>query len=390
MENVAEVAAAAAPATAAPAEPKQMPTFTYDIVRISEFEPRTGEHRTVKGRQILQSLVHPKHGRLYPSTRFLGSVMARFGFSDNIHNWFSHEEVLRRIGERAKDDHVRICVQHGPGSQFDGTLLGVSGADKPVIRHPDALGLLDQYGGTAISYANGVVSSTHIPKSGDLTFKISGDSFQNRFVLDTPIDGYGRPNIYLSLLRQVCSNGAVGYAKAFKSEIGGGEDIAHNLIRALDGFDSSDGFDALRKRFEAATQSYASVRESFGLYKTLTKLTQQVKNPQMLTKFHRMTGDVNAMYGLANIDALSVKRQRTLPTKAKVADLINFASEIATHQATPVAARGLQAFIGGLISEEYDLEGTAEGANEFADFLAGTGEDAHLAGTVDVSDEAQV
>ena len=31
------------------------------------------------------------------------------------------------------------------------------------------------------------------------------------------------------------------------------------------------------------------------------------------------------------MDALSVKRQRTLPVKARVLDLLNFASELATH-----------------------------------------------------------
>jgi hypothetical protein len=31
----------------------------------------------------------------------------------------------------------------------------------------------------------------------------------------------------------------------------------------------------------------------------------------MITAFHRMTGDLSQIYGLANVDALSVKRQRS-------------------------------------------------------------------------------
>ena len=46
-----------------------------------------------------------------------------------------------------------------------------------------------------------------------------------------------------------------------------------------------------------------------------------------------MTGDLQRIYGMANLDALSVKRQRTLPAACKVYDLLNFASEVATHHA---------------------------------------------------------
>ena len=41
-------------------------------------------------------------------------------------------------------------------------------------------------------------------------------------------------------------------------------------------------------------------------------------------------------------------------------DLLNFASEMATHRATPLAGRHLQAYIGSLISDEFDMEGTAQ------------------------------
>jgi hypothetical protein len=89
----------------------------------------------------------------------------------------------------------------------------------------------------------------------------------------------------------------------------------------------------------------------------------------LLHAFHRLTGDLTRLYGLANLDALSVKRQRTLPTRAKVYDLLNFASEIATHHAEPAASRGLHAFVGDLISTEYDLEGTADHFGDWKDFF---------------------
>ena len=67
--------------------------------------------------------------------------------------------------------------------------------------------------------------------------------------------------------------------------------------------------------------------------------------------------------------ALSTKRQRVLPSRSRVYDLLNFASEVATHHAMPSGARAMQAIIGNLVSDEFDMEGTAEAATDFNDFL---------------------
>src|SRR5260370_40746679 len=85
--------------------------------------------------------------------------------------------------------------------------------------------------------------------------------------------------------------------------------------------------------------------------------------------FNQVTGDSTQMYGLANLDALSVKRQRTLPAQAKVYDLLNFASEVATHHATAAGNRTLQAFLGDLSSNEHALEGTGENLGDWRDFF---------------------
>jgi hypothetical protein len=85
-----------------------------------------------------------------------------------------------------------------------------------------------------------------------------------------------------------------------------------------------------------------------------------------------MTGDLTRIYGLANLDSLSVKRQRTLPSACKVYDLLNFASEVSTHHATNMGNRKVQAYIGDLISGEYDLEGTADQFSDWRDFFVGS------------------
>ena len=85
----------------------------------------------------------------------------------------------------------------------------------------------------------------------------------------------------------------------------------------------------------------------------------------------RMTGDLTRIYGVANLEVLSVKRQRTLPTACRVYDLLNFASELGTHHATPIGNRLVQAYIGDLISSEYDLEGTVDQFGDWRNLFIG-------------------
>ncbi len=317
-----------------------------------------------------------------PSPRFWTSLHVRFGISANVFRYFSHAEVFRRISDVSANDRIRWTIERNEAGQ--GTLLAVVNPTAPLIRHADLLELLGRYDAEEVSYDKGVVRSRHAPRFS-APFAIGGDTFHNKYVLDTPIDGYGRPSIYLSLLRQVCSNGAIGYTPAFRSELalGRGEDgVRYSLTRALDGFNNEDGFGALRQRFEAATRSWASVREAHRLYRTLARLHNQGQVPgclraaggdgaalSLLQHYHRVTGDLSELYGLANLDALSAKRQRTLPAACKVYDLLNLASELATHHAAAAGARSLQSFVGELVRGEYDLEGTAEHFSDFRDFF---------------------
>ena len=157
----------------------------------------------------------------------------------------------------------------------------------------------------------------------------------------------------------------------------------------LDGFASDEGYAALRQRLEAATQSWASVYEAQSLHRLLVKLLArhnirrqegaggtllsgaegETPDERVMNGFHRMTGEVPQLYGLANLDGLSVKRQRTLPVRCRVYDLLNFASELATHHATGDGPRMAQGWIGTLISHEYDLEHSCDSFDEFQDFF---------------------
>ena len=346
----------------------EYPVVSLGELRVVSHEPDDGADARPAGPARRRAVSVVARGEtLGPSPRFWSSLFHRFGISENIFRYFRHDEVFARIREASPDDRLRLCIERtaAKGSR----LLACSNPKRPVLTHDQATALLTKHHGDEAgpTYHSGLLTSTHTPKSGERGFDIGPDRFHNRFVVEAPIDGFGQPRIYLSLLRQVCSNGAVGYARAFRSDVRIGDDTAYTLERALGQFDHDEGFTALRQRFESAQKSWASLHEALLLHRTLARMGPGASEHQKA--LDKTCGDLHALYGLANLDSLSAKRQRILPARCRVYDLINFASEIATHKA-PVEERSrLQAYIGTLVSDEYDLEGTADRVPEFKDLF---------------------
>lgn len=369
--------------------------FEYGTAKVREFSVAARRNEVKKGRgsapRVTATGVSINGRECKPSKRFWTSIQCRFGFSPNIFRYFDHAEVFERISQKAPTDEVRYCIEHDTASGKD-TILAVTNPNISAVKYETLNGLLEQYGAEGVTYTDGIVRSTHKPRNNNTPFQVASDDFINQFIIDTPIDGFGRPNIYLSLMRLICANGAIGYSKAFRSEISTGkrdEDVSFALTRAIDGFNNEEGFAALRQRFDAATNSWASVNETQRLYRSLASLAgngelvrrgrevvHTIDGPKevetclpIFNDFHKMTGDLTSIYGMADIDTLSVKRQRALPTPCKVYDLLNFATEVATHYAHTRGGRRLQAFVGDMITSEYDLEGTCDQFSDYNDFF---------------------
>jgi hypothetical protein len=303
------------------------------------------------------------------SNRFWKSIFARYRFGASTFRYFRPEEVFERICGVSSNDTLRVMIEHctdGPPRA-----LAASRPQDPLLTITDVLELATRHGATAVGYADGVVDCTFTPRSGEQALAIGPDAFANRFKLDVPVDGYGNARIHVALLRLLCTNGMVGYHRAFASEVPASASPQHTIRRAIECFDHSDGFAAIRERFRAAQSSWASVREAHGLGKQLVKMkaADPARKLRALDEFDRLTGRVQEFYGLSNVDTLPTRRQRLLPVKCRVYDLLNFAGEVATHVAQSEDARPLQSWIGGTISDEFDLEGTAEQVPEFTDLF---------------------
>jgi hypothetical protein len=343
----------------------------------------------IKDIQIDQKGGATIHGCTFTtSKRFWHSLRLLFKFNDKIFKYFTHKEVFDRIHDTCPRASVRYCSE--THSESVPCLLGLSNPGKAIVEYPLLEDVLQDYSTDKVDYSSGIVRSSHVPNV-PWTFNVGGDIFSSRFILDTPIDGFGKPSLYISLLRQICSNGNIGYSPAFRTYLNlGKEKIESSLRRVLSSYNNEDGYSALSSRFDSATRSWASVAEVMKIHNTLIKVhgSKNLKKVRtfavgessdleestgvpvsIMRQFSKLTGDLNKEYGLSNIDVLSEKKKRVLPAPCKVYDLLNFTSEVATHHATPQGARMLQASLGSLVSKEYDLEGTVNDYDDWKDFF---------------------
>lgn len=377
-----------------------------DLVKMEDLTPTErstaqGSDYLFQGGKMIRSVLIDGEP-ISPTSRFWTSLYSRFNLNRAFFKFFDHQEVFDRIVEREANSKIRVTVERDVVTG-DKRLLAATGTNKPVIVYDDLMEVLQQFRLEGkVGYANGVITTTHTPRIGAGDFQIGGDQFSNKFVLHAPVDGYGQPNFFLSLLRWVCSNGMVGWANAFKTtlQLGSGQDnVRYTLMRALEGFTNDEGFAVMRDRFETAQASWASLREQQQLYKLLLRMQNDkdlrsgaglenvTSGPlagfskeewtanagSVLKAFEGMTGNPYEIY-FRDPNLMSHKRQRALPVDCKVYDLVNFATEIATHHVSEHGARTLQAWVGEMLSNDYDLEGSCDRFDEFRDMFMGDSE----------------
>jgi len=378
--------------------------FDYKIVKLSDIQLDVAMDLSQQECAIMgmSPSVMPVHGGrrvkrilidgepLYPTGRFWASLYAKFGLNNAFFKFFDHVEVLTRINEREANDKIRITIERNVNTG-NSRLLAATGVNKPVVVYDDLLDIIGslESDNKSLRYHDGIFVSTHTPRIGQNNFKIAGDDFSNQYKLHCPVDGFGNPSIYLSLLRWICSNGAVGFANAFKTTLmlgSGGDSTRFALKRALDSFANDEGYAMMRSRFEAATRSWASIREHNDLYRTLLNLQRDpvlydsIKNwdkttneeasvsvaNSLLKAFGRMAGNPFETHKI-DPNMMSDKKRRVLPVQCKVYDMINFATELATHHVSESGARSLQAWVGHMISNDYDLEDSADEFSSWRD-----------------------
>jgi len=374
------------------AEQRNVKTLLNSGVRFKEHFLNLAEMKAVKTDEFKKDMslgskrnllrgtaIEFNNDRFYPSERFWLSFCAKVGVGTNIFNLYDHDEVFDRVIDRNKislSGNVRViedCKEN--------KLLAISSPGKAVADWQSVLNLIDQKDGYDVKYHNGIITSIHSLQA-DLPVKIGNEDFCQRIAVNTPIDGYGLPSVYLALLRQVCSNGMIAMAKAFKTTVKMGKKRKNNhddtvefaLERMFDSFSNDEGFDALIRRINAARSSRLSVREFYQISQILGSLrSRQAKEEKKLSdvspelrKWSSLGGNLHVKYGLAHLKEMTDKQMSLLETDMTVYEAVNFITEVTSHRLHPrvtkdnTVAKRLHGWVGTAISRSYDLEGTLE------------------------------
>jgi len=364
-----------------------VPKIEYPTVDIRSIKLKRTEAKSNEASRVESMEVDGVDGEVHWTERFQTSFLANYGLSKSVFRLYDHQEVTERIIERGMGDCLRLAVQ----ANTDGSYTALA-ATRPTKPYVDALDLFEMlvkmgYDTSSVHYTGGVVRTSHEPSLlGSETMKIGGDDLARRFTLEVPLDGWGNPAAYMELIRLVCSNGMIGYAPAFRSDVHIGDSktvndggLVNNPIPTLKQFikayNNEEGYTLIRRRLETASESAASLNEFYNLNRLLSNTDFQSVHrssggegqhkdsfrykSDVTNKLVNLVGaDLMEKYGLIALDALPPKRRRVVPVNCTVYDLVNFASEIGTHRANEHQNRRLSAWIGQTLSDSggYDLE----------------------------------
>lgn len=290
--------------------------------------------------------------RLYKLTdRFYKSLAARLGVPFGVFGLFSPHEVMDRAAERQPSLDLRMTVD-----TKDGKVLGLTenkGLPVPVnyIDHV----LREDKRTRTVEYSNGEIVANlaldewwSVPKDSD---------YQLRVQCTVPVDGLSQPDMKLSMLRQVCTNGAVAEGRLFTTKMILKDNSGAHFQRLLESFSNPDGVEALQDRIQAAASTKASVGEVLALEGMISRSVPDPKNQLLLReRLYEIADNPCVRYGVTDLTTIGLKKRSLLPVGCSVADLLNFASELGTHHREIVKEpRYIQSFFGTIMSHGCDL-----------------------------------
>lgn len=311
-----------------------------DLVPV-ECEPATGKFKIQFDGQTYNT-----------SDRFITSFARKLKFSNNIFNYFTAEEVFDRVQQRNPDVAFKVTFDR-QGNE----ILGVVDENKKILPAEIACNVLASDPRIQkIEYSNGVWKAELLLTE---TFSIRGDSeYARKIWVHYPVDGVNMPCIYLSVLRQVCSNGMVAMVPGFRTDIEINDESGTHLSRLLRSYNNENGFMALESRLQTAQNTLASVNELLRFENLLaSQISDKASVSQLQTRLEEMAGDPCARYEITALNNIAPKKRPLLPVDCSVNDLFNFCSELTTyHDNIILRVDAFNVALGEMLAQEFDLE----------------------------------
>lgn len=284
--------------------------------------------------------------------RFHKSLASELGVPYGVFGLFRPEEVMQRAAEVRPDLKLRVTLDRRTGEA-----LGVAerkGVPLPVRYVANTL--RDDNRLREISYKDGVITAR---LAMDEAWSVPNDSEYDIHVqCRIPVDGVGSPYMTLATLRHVCTNGAVAEAPIFRTKMEIKDNDGSHFARLLKSFSNPQGVELLQERMISAAETKASVGEFYALETAIRKVVPTGHDQLALCdRLHEMANNPCVRYGVTELAKIGQKKRGLLPVDCSVSDLLNFASELATHHQDVVSdLKPLHAYTGTLLSRGYDLE----------------------------------
>ncbi len=356
-------------------------------INIGDMNIRTVSNRLSTGRTVKNYYLNVDGTEFNVSQRFQNSVLGHIGQGNSVFNLFDFGEVMERFRQRVptKDEvHITLDTDNHEA-------LGVVQEGKPVVDAQEIAKLtLDQ--GASFRYFSGRILAEHTP-TNDFEAQlrmIGGEEHSLKFYHDCPLDGYGNPSFFIGLLRQICKNGAVAMTSAFRKTInlpdprklkGGKKEDGPSIIGTIErtfrnfsiGEEASSG---LIGRIETAGKTPASVREFRNMMRIFERLldpsgngmTDDCERTRLRNVTERLKDRVVNDLDVTSLSVFDDKPASRVPTPFNVYDIINMATEAATHFGVREDTL-LHGAVGRLLTESYDLQGLKLPAPESTPFF---------------------
>lgn len=302
------------------------------------------------GRGIMSLGFNGEKFKLTP--RFHKSLASELGVPYGVFELFQPEEVMHRAAEVRPNLKLRVTLDRERGEA-----LGVTerrGVPLPVRYVTNTLNNDSRL--RKMTYKDGVITAN---LAMDEAWNVPNDSEYNIHVqCRIPVDGVGKPYMMLATLRQVCENGAIAEAPIFRTRMEIKDDDGSHFARLLKSFSNPQGVELLQERMIRAAETKASVGEFYALETAIRKVVPAGHDQLTIRdRLHEMASNPCVRYGVTELAKIGRKKRGLLPVDCSVSDLLNFASELATHHGDIAGdLKPLHAYTGTLLAKGFDLE----------------------------------
>ena len=148
------------------------------------------------------------------------------------------------------------------------------------------------------------------------------------------------------------------------------DNSGEHFRRLLASFSNPSGVEMLQERMCVAAGTKASVGEVMLLEGLIRRSVANARNQMLLReRLNEIAENPCVRYGVTDLANIGLKRRPLLPVGCCVADLLNFASELATHHAELLKPDStLHTFAGTVLAKGFDLEDLYPNARQTSAF----------------------